>query len=106
MLGTSVATELPGTILEAIERRLPGCELVATALEFGTVPTPEVRRALRADNWLHLHAPEGALESETGRAIKADLQRVFVPDDEDWRRAVLRRSLETFDAAVDWLRRG
>jgi hypothetical protein len=105
-LGNSVATELPGTILEAIETRLPTIDLVATALEFGTVPTPEVRRALRADNWLHLHAPEGALEGETGREIKAELHRVFVPDDADWRRAVLRRSLETLEAASAWLRSG
>ena len=105
-VGNSVATELPGTILEAIETRLPGRDLVATALEFGTVPTPEVRRALRADNWLHLHAPEGALEGETGQAIKAELKRAFAPDDEDWRRAVLKRSLETFEAAAEWLQRG
>lgn len=105
-LGNSVATELPGTALAAIETRLSNAELVATALEFGTVPTPEVRRALRADNWLHLHAPEGTLESETGRRIKAELLRVFVPDDEDWRRAVLRRSLETFEAAAAWLNQG
>ncbi|MBK1697283.1 M14 family metallopeptidase [Rhodovibrio salinarum] len=104
-LGNSVATELPGTALEAIERRLPGRDLVACALEFGSEPTPEVRRALRADNWLHLHAPDGTLESETGQRIKAELSRVFVPEDTDWRHAVLRRSLETFEAACAWLQR-
>jgi hypothetical protein len=102
-LGTSVATEIPGTTLAAIEQRLPGRALAACALEFGTVPTPEVRRALRADNWLHLHAPEGAVEGETGRAIKAELMRAFVPDDPDWRRAVLHRSLETLAEAQAWL---
>jgi hypothetical protein len=103
VLGDSVATELSGTSLAAIERRLPDRAVVATALEFGTVPTPEVRRALRADNWLHMHAPEGTLESETGQAIKAELQRVFAPAADDWRGPVIERTLETVDQAADWL---
>jgi hypothetical protein len=104
-LGDSVATELSGTSLEAIERRLADRTVIATALEFGTVPSPEVRRALRGDNWLHMHAPEGTLESETGQAIKAELQRVFAPAADDWRGPVIDRTLETLDQAADWLSR-
>jgi hypothetical protein len=105
-LGTSVATELPGTVLAEVEHRLTDREVLATALEFGTIPTPEVRRALRGDNWLHMHAPEGTVEAETGRAIKQELLRAFSPDDEDWRRAVIERAVETLDAANGWLQRG
>ncbi len=103
-LGTSVATEISGLALDEIERRLPGRALAACALEFGSVPTPEVRRALRADNWLHMHAPEGTLDTDTGRDIKRELQRVFSPDDEDWRSAVIERSLQTLKEAAQWLR--
>lgn len=102
-LGNSVATELNGVSLAAIERHLSDRALIACALEFGTVPTPEVRRALRADNWLHMHAPENTLASDTGREIKQELQRVFSPPDSDWREAVIERSLQTLEDSARWL---
>lgn len=102
-VGTSVATDIPGTALTAIENRLSNRALIACALEFGTVGTPTVRRALRADNWLHMHAPEGTLDSDAGRAIKRQLQQAFAPDEERWRDAVIDRSLRTLEEAAAWL---
>ena len=62
----------------------PEAEMTVVALEYGTQPTPLVRLALRADNWLHHH---GDLASPQGRAITAQIRAVFYPDAVDWREA-------------------
>ena len=41
---------------------------------------------MRADNWLQFH---GDVDSEHGRAIKAELLEVFRPADPAWQRRVL-----------------
>lgn len=102
-LGTAASTELFGVNLDGIEAALPHAELAACALEYGTLPTREVKRALRADNWLHAHAPEGTLDSEKGRAIKTEIRRAFYPDRDDWRGMVVERSMRTLEAAAAWL---
>lgn len=66
-------------------------------LEFGTVPSQDVRAALRADHWLHAR---GRLDSDQGRAIKQRLRDVFYVDSDDWKRQVLQRTEELTDKAL------
>ena len=48
--GESVSPHLQGSLKLAL--LLPGVEVTAVSLEFGTVPPLEVLKALRAENWL------------------------------------------------------
>ncbi len=91
-LGTSSATEIRGFNVIGMEEALPGAELTAIALEYGTLPTEEVKLALRADNWLHLH---GDLQSAKGKAIKAQIREAFYQDADDWKEQIWERALET-----------
>ncbi len=60
-LGNSASVELYGFNVLGMAEALPeSCELTAIALEYGTIPSPEVRLALRADNWLHIHGQPGS----------------------------------------------
>ena len=77
-----------------------GGALTAIALEYGTIPSKEVRLALRADNWLHVH---GATESAKGRAIKEQIRDAFYQDQDDWKEMVWERSLETQRMALKGL---
>ena len=96
-LGTSSACELNGVNLQGMERALPDSVVTGIALEFGTQPTPLVRRALRADNWLHIH---GDPASAKGRAIKAQVREAFYQDEDDWKQMIWDRSVETQKLAL------
>ncbi|MEQ8356637.1 MAG: M14 family metallopeptidase [Kiloniellaceae bacterium] len=102
-LGTSSATEICGFNVIGMEQALPAAELTPIALEYGTLPTEEVKLALRADNWLHLH---GDLASAKGRAIKAQLREAFYPDADDWKEMVWERAVDTQRLALAGLRDG
>ena len=66
-------------------------------IEYGTLPSPEVRAALRADHWLHAR---GKLDSEQGRAIKKRLRDVFYLDTDRWKKQVMDRADELTGKAI------
>ena len=102
-LGSSTATELYGVNLLGMEAALPRVKLTGIALEYGTLPTEEVKLVLRADNWLHLY---GEVDSEKGRAIKAQLREAFYQDADDWKEMVWERAVETQRLALKGLAEG
>ena len=63
----------------------------------GTLPSPEVGAALRADHWLHAR---GQLDSAQGRAIKQRLREVFYVDTASWKQQVLDRADELTGKAL------
>jgi hypothetical protein len=83
--GESVSAPLTGTIDTAVRAWMKGRKLTFAALEVGTQSLRDVFDALRRDNWLHLHAPEGYSRA---RAIKRQIRAAFYPDTDDWKRAV------------------
>ena len=95
--------DLHGVSLPAIRDHLAANVFVGIALEYGTVPTPDVRQAVRADNWLHLH---GQLDSPKGRAIKEQIRAAFFPSGRDWKLQVWERAEETVKLMVRGLTEG
>jgi hypothetical protein len=95
-LGTSSSVELHGSNEVGMEKALAGRDLTAIALEYGTIPTPEVRVAIRADNWLHHHGDPG---SAKGKAIKAQIRAAFYPGTREWKELVWERAVETLTMA-------
>ncbi|MBL8645057.1 MAG: M14 family metallopeptidase [Rhodospirillaceae bacterium] len=92
-----------GYNLTGIARLMADKAVYGNTLEFGTYPTPVMIRALRADNWLHLH---GDLNSDQGRAIKAEIKRVFYPEtSEDWKARTLARCLSVWERGLQGLAR-
>ena len=71
--------------------------MTAVSLEFGTVPPMEVFRALQAENWLH-HRSEK--DQALARKIKAELLRVFYPDEGDWKTRVWEQGKEAVEKVL------
>jgi len=95
----SVSVASAGALIEnGVRRGLGGKPLIACTLEVGTRPVAAVLEALRADNWLHVH---GDLESEQGRAIKAQLTDAFCPAETDWKEMVSLRGRQILDACLE-----
>jgi hypothetical protein len=87
-----------GYNLTGIARLMAHTKVYGNTLEFGTYPTADMIRAVRADNWLHLHGDPG---SAVGKAIKAEIKRMFYPaESEDWKVRVLSRSLQVWERGL------
>lgn len=86
---TSNAQLVRGPLLTALPDWLPSTELALVAVEFGTMDTPVVIDALRADNWARRFAPPGSAE---WREVKAHMRRCFCPLEPDWEACVLAQA--------------
>jgi hypothetical protein len=78
-------TSPEGPIVLAMDWILPDKENYAYVIEYGTFPPDQVLGAHREDNWLHAR---GDLNSERGKAIKAELRRVMYPEFDDWKSSI------------------
>jgi hypothetical protein len=90
-LGTSASVHINGMNQIGMIEALPRSAVSVVALEYGTLPTPEVLLALRADNWLHVH---GDLDTPQAREIKFQIRAALYPDKDDWKDLVWERALE------------
>ncbi len=95
--GESVSAALTGDWLGRIGDLLPGVEITAAALEYGTVDPISVLQALRADAWLHAH---GDPAGPDGDPIRAQVRAAFADDDPAWFDAVRARFDDVIAAAL------
>jgi len=86
--GESVSANLSGDWLGRVDHLVPGVEVTAAALEFGTVDTVTVLQALRADAVLHAHGDPTAPEAA---AVRRQVRAAFADDDPAWFAAVAER---------------
>ena len=98
--GTSSSAPVVGTVGHGVAEVLTDASIVFIAMEYGTRDINQVLTALRADNWLY---HKGDLNSDLGRAIKADIRDAFYPDADDWKNMVWTRALEVTDIALKGL---
>jgi hypothetical protein len=89
-----------GYNLIGIARELAPTPFYGNVLEFGTHPLETIYKALRADNWLHLH---GDLNTDFARQVKADLKEAFCPDSDQWREAVYARAMAVWQRGMEGL---
>lgn len=87
--GTSSSPPLTGINGLAVYDECPGVEFAGIALEYGTLPVPDVINALRADQWLENH-PEA--DAKTRDAIKRQLRDAFYQDADDWKTMILTQA--------------
>jgi hypothetical protein len=91
---------LSGVMFNAFHEECPAAEFTGIALEFGTVPLPDVLMALRAEAWLHGHpqAP-GRLAS----AIRKQMRDTFYVDTDGWKEQVGRQARDAVLRALEGL---
>ena len=96
--GSSVSTFVTGPMWTAACEECPGAEYTGIAIEYGTVPVPEVLQALRADNWLHVN--RGSAPAELSRQIGRQVMAAFYIDTDDWKASVVSQARQAMAQAV------
>lgn len=101
--GTSTSARVTGMLFHAIAECCPGPEYAGIALEFGTLPLPQVMNALRARQWLanHPDAPADARSSILRQARDA-----FYVDTPAWKAMVFAQARSSARAALAALGEG
>ena len=82
----SVSPRTIGHITGCAPEECPGVAITPTTLEYGTVPNPVVRHALRGEAWLagHPDAPAALM-----REIRQSVRDAFYVDADDWKGMIL-----------------
>ncbi len=98
--GSSTSALLTGLMWIAAYQECPQAEYTGLAMEYGTLPFPEVTQALRAEHWLNNHpqAPAG-LASQ----IKQQMMDAFYTDTDVWKKRIVDQAREAMFQAVDGL---
>jgi len=81
----------------AAYKECPQAEYTGIALEYGTLPQPEVTAALRADQWLENH-PE-ACDAQR-REIKQQVRDAFYTDTDVWKDRIVEQGVDAAYGAV------
>ncbi len=94
--GTSKSTPVTGPLIGSVQESLPGAEVTAIGLEYGTVELLEVLDALRGDNWLYARGLKSGLGMDSGlaRAIKKKISDALYVDTDDWKEKVYARAAD------------
>lgn len=95
--GSSVSADLVGTLDEGLERFAPQAEVIAVAVEYGTVDPIQVFTATQASSWLHVH---GDRDGPQAPAIRQAMRDAFYPQDPEWRESVWARGLDVVRRAM------
>lgn len=97
--GSSTSANVTGFVTSAGYDECPDAEFTAMALEYGTVPLPQVFEALRADHWLHNHPEAKAMRP----AIRQAMRDAFYVDEDDWKDAIFAQARSAALATLERL---
>jgi len=98
--GSSTSAFLTGLMWMSAYQECPQAEYTGLAMEYGTLPFPEVTQALRAEHWLHNH-PEAP--ADQARQIKQQMMDAFYTDTYDWKEKIVSQARQAFFQSVDGL---
>ena len=98
--GSSTSALLTGLMWLSAYQECPQAAYTGIAMEYGTVPVPDVIRALRADQWLENHP-----ETDAGRRqiLKQQLRDAFYTDTDAWKIRIVEQGLEAAYQGVQGL---
>ncbi len=95
--GSSSSARLTGLLWSSVYAECPQAQYTAIAMEYGTLPLPEVIEALRADHWLHNHPDTPA---EQAARIKQQLMDAFYVDTDAWKGQIISQARQAMFQAV------
>ena len=97
--GSSVSSPVTGTIGRAAYEEAPQAEFTGMGLEFGTAPLGDVLFALRAEQWLQLHAQQAP--PAAAAHIRQRLKDAFYVDTDAWKGQVVAQARQAMFQAID-----
>ncbi len=89
--GSSTSARLTGMMWLAAYEEAPQAEYTGIAMEYGTLPVPDVMAALRADQWAENH-PE--ISPAARAAIRRQVRDAFYTDTPQWKAQILTQGRE------------
>jgi hypothetical protein len=95
--GSSTSARLTGLMWTCAAQDCPQAEHTGIALEYGTLPLPQMFDALRAEQWLENH-PE--TDSATASTIKRQMRDAFYIDTDPWKQRIVEQGLDAARQAV------
>lgn len=98
--GSSTSAFLTGLMWASVYQECPQAQYTGLAMEYGTLPFPEVTQALRAEHWLNNH-PEAA--PALARQIKQQMMDAFYTDTDSWKERIVAQARQAFFQAADGL---
>ena len=78
----------------------PQAEYTGLAMEYGTLPFPQVTQALRAEHWLNKH-PEAP--AELAQQIKQQMLDAFYTDTDVWKEQIISQARQSMFQAAQGL---
>ena len=75
-----------GLMTAAFAAALPGCEVCATAVEFGTLERQRMQRAHLANAWMRRQTRD----TDALHRARAEYRQAFIPSDPDWQAGVVQ----------------
>ena len=96
--GSSSSAKLTGLMWNSAYEECPQAQYTAIAMEYGTLPLPDMILALRAEHWLHNH-PEAP--ADLARRIKQQMRDAFYVDTDAWKGQIISQARQSmFQAAA------
>ncbi|MBT9504528.1 MAG: M14 family metallopeptidase [Burkholderiaceae bacterium] len=99
--GSSSSAPLSGLMWNVIYDECAQAEFTGIALEYGTLPIPQMIDALRCDQWVENH-PE--LEEATRTRLKRQVRDAFYTDTPRWKRQIVEQAVAAAHQAVAGLK--
>lgn len=95
--GSSTSSNLHGLAWHAVPDTLRSIDYAGIAVEFGTLPLPDVLQALRGDHWLYRHRDADNTQRDL---IRERMWQAFYGDADDWRANVVEQCVAAVRAAA------
>ena len=95
--GSSASALLSGLMWMSAYQECPQAQYTGIAMEYGTVPVPEVVMALRGEHWMENH-PEAPAEARA--AVKQRFRDAFYTDTPLWKQQIVSQGHEAAVQAV------
>jgi hypothetical protein len=101
--GSSTSALLTGLMWSVADQECAQAQYTGIAMEYGTVPMPELTQALRAEQWMENHPEAPAAERA---AVKQGFRDAFYVDTPEWKAQVVAQGLQVARQAVAGLAQG
>jgi hypothetical protein len=95
--GSSTSARLTGLMFNTVYEECPQAQYTGIAMEYGTLPLPEMVQALRAEQWLQNH-PGAPADQAT--AIKQQILDAFYVDTDAWKGQIISQARQAVFQAV------
>ena len=95
--GSSSSAKLTGLMWNSAYEECAQAEYTAIAMEYGTLPLPDMIMALRAEHWLYNH-PEAP--ADLAKRIKQQMLDAFYVDTDSWKGQIVSQARQSLFQAV------